>query len=45
LQIFYEFGIFVKLIYDQSQKFFIKGLTNYLKDSQKGCIFEPPFDA
>jgi hypothetical protein len=44
-QIFYEFGIFVKLIYDQLRNFFFKGLTNYLNDVIKGCMFEPRFDA
>jgi hypothetical protein len=36
MQIFYEFGIFVKLICDQSTKFFFKGLTNYPDDMLKG---------
>lgn len=36
MQIFYEFRIFVKLIYNQSRKFLFKGLTNYLKDYCKG---------
>jgi hypothetical protein len=44
-QIFYEFGIIVKLIYDQSRNFFFKGLTNYLRGALNGYMFEPTFDA